>query len=372
MNEINLTPLIPELQTISASGISAFACPRRGYFQYACKNRTDGTADMELGTWAHENMEAHFNVAAPPEPNDFLDTSTVSQSIQSILRDPLLPQRCSALSVEFPRTFNLGIRLAGVQVRGRIDLRDLRDPTNPAVWDWKTTKSFDWSKTPEDLARDTQIIIYSKHEFSVAPEAKFVRGFHGYLKTRNGSGHRIVATEPMDREHVDGIYEGSLATKVRAIKDVVRERDWRKTPTNTKYCIDYNRPCAFAETCRTHDVPNAGLRPSDLDYTAAPTPAVTSTTGAPAMALSFKDKLAGKTTPPPAAAAPAVTPTAVVRAAGINPPDAPKPAPVVKFEPTPKPADGAARAVLQAQSIQALKDIRERLDAVERVLRETI
>lgn len=291
------------IEHLSASQVKTFQrCPRKWFYEKILKipvpeTPGDGKA---TGTRGHTKMEGYFEQGITPDP---ASEEILDQSILKLLKDPALPPRQtidSGVLIEHPRDYMMGIDIGGVPIKGRIDLV-YPQPAKKLVslWDWKTGKTFRYSKKAEELVDDLQMNIYGLYTFTKWPEVERVEYVHGNIRTDKKAEYRIVRTpEPLDRKHVTSFCE-SVEPVVEEMKQVAKETDIKKVRFNADACNDYGG-CPFRNICPLSLMDRLG------GYTPPPQPGATSMT------------------PPPEAATTTTTP-APVMATGINPPDGQKP-----------------------------------------------
>ncbi len=316
------------IQHVSPSQITTHSsCKRKWFFEKKLGLRGPQTAAQERGENIHLQMENWFEKGTRPE----------NPSARLLIDEhPIPPRETSKVLIEYPRGYALGLVAAGVPMRGRIDLVDQTIPEFPHIYDWKTTSSFNYRKSGEELAHNVQMVTYAKWAFSFFPDARFVSLSHAYVLTK-GTGACVVTTDPLSREHVDSIYT-KIESAVEEMKETAKAEKVDDVTPNWNECGSYGG-CPFRDRCSK---PIAS-------YFDVPTSETSGTT------MSITDKLAARkaaqavqtstlsAAPEPV---PPIQPPIIV--AAINPPDAALP--VVKEPevpkvgappPAPKPAEPA-------------------------------
>ncbi len=285
-------------------------CPRKWYFSKVLKVEVPPGPGLAEGTATHAKADDHYLNGFEPAPIDDDTAPYAERSLRLALDSGATPHRTTpGLLVEHPHDYGLGLTAAGVPVRGRIDIVDPSLVTSAAslsILDWKTCKSFDWCKTPDELARDVQMITYAKWGFTAYPDATHVRLKHVYLSTK-AVGFKPVETDPLDRRHVDSVFSGVIEPAVAEMSTTASVTRIEDVRPNYQACSAYGG-CPYRDQC-----------PGAPASTRAPrTSYYVDTQESIKMAT---DKI-----------------TARVRAQGINPPDA---APNVTTTATLPPAPGA-------------------------------
>ena len=165
------------------------------------------------------------------------------------------------------------------------------------VNDWKTTGDMKWAKTGPGLLHDVQMPVYGLEEIDTSPWIERVRLSHTYFQTR-GPKHAEKRTILVDRQQLEE-RRIELDSVVATMVDVARETDIEKIEFNPHACRAYGG-CPYMDRCPK---PINSLITSLFGSTnKTPTP-----TQEGRMA-SLKDRMMGKSTTAPAAAAPATTP----------------------------------------------------------------
>ncbi len=227
-----------QLKSVSPSQIAEFIeCPRKWWFTKVAGLKAEQTGSQELGEQIHKQMEDYYRQAVEPS----------HPSAKAALLLEGVPPRSEAVIIEEPRNYNLGLRAAGIPMRGRVDLRAPPKDGQFLVLDWKTCKTFDYAKSPEELARNPQGIVYLKYGFAEYPDAATGVFGHVYLRTKRGSGARIVSTDPLTRRYVDAIYE-TLEELVGRMKEAAGHTRPNDVPCNTEACGNYGG-CPYQSAC---------------------------------------------------------------------------------------------------------------------------
>lgn len=227
------------LQSVSPSQIKTFnSCARSWWFDKVAGLRPEEEAEhFAVGTNLHKQQEDFYEFGKLPE----------NESCRLVLSYPGVPdRRISGLFIEEPRNYDLGLYAAGIPMRGRIDLRAPPNDGTFTILDWKSCKNFKYCKTPEELARDIQGIVYLKYGFRVYPETKWGRFIHAYIRTEK-LGAQVVDSGPLDRNHVDAVYQ-EIENTVEQIKITAAIKNQDEVPYNKSACFAYGG-CPYQKHC---------------------------------------------------------------------------------------------------------------------------
>jgi RecB family exonuclease len=234
---------------------------------------------------------------------------------------------------------DLKLEAAGLPALGYIDVLNLRDDP-PEVLDWKTTSSFQWAKTADDLLRNVQMTVYAKATHAMfdqlglaPPEA--VRVTHVALLTKAPHEARRT-TALMDRATMEANW-AHVERTVGEMKEVALAQTPDKVAPTKSSCSAYGG-CPFRGRCQaldsTKDIKNPLSPFAGMGSCSTTTTEDTMNANKPAASallarLGVKTKAA---TPTPAPTPDPVEPPAPVAVAPSTPP-------VVKVAPAPKAAD---------------------------------
>lgn len=242
---------------------------------------------------------------------------------------------------------DLKLEAAGLPALGYIDVLNLKDDP-PEVLDWKTTSSFQWAKTADDLLRNVQMTVYAKATHAMfdqlglaPPEA--VRVTHVALLTKAPHEARRT-TALMDRATMETNW-AHVERTVGEMKTVARAQTPDKVAPTKSSCSAYGG-CPFRSRCQaldsTKDIKNplspfAGMGSCSTTDTKEDTTMNANKPAASALLarLGVKTKSASPTASPTAAP---VEPPAPAAVAPSTPPKALE-VPVVKVAPAPKAVD---------------------------------
>lgn len=233
---------VGELQHVSASQITGFKlCNRRWWFEKVAKVPVPSTPALELGGDIHRQIEEWYESRTTP----------THASAALLVASGLIPEPGPGILIEHPRDYGLAIYSANVPIRGRIDLFNktkLESEGRIEVWDWKSKADFRYAKTPDELGRDVQMMIYAKYAFAwhKPQDVVFV---HGNIKTGKGTGYKIVRAEPVTFDVVEEYGRHVVEPIVREMKVCATAPSFEEAPPNFNSCYAFNKPCPFLEKC---------------------------------------------------------------------------------------------------------------------------
>lgn len=228
-----------QLLRVSPSLIDAFdtttpfGCERRGYLKYVMGFEEPESGNLALGSKLHALNEAYL-LGEPIEVNEAYPLHTAMLPI-------LADVRAELASVEVPMTF----KLCGIDVRGRIDVL-LGDEKNcSGVLDWKTTSDFrKYAKKPDDLKKNSQMLIYAEFVRQSVPASWPLRLEHAYVQTKGRVFAERVPTTISKKELADGLEV--VKGKIEKIKEVVAKKSVEEVTADRskcRLCPFYNKQC---------------------------------------------------------------------------------------------------------------------------------
>lgn len=201
-----------------------FGCERRGWFKYVAGKAEPQTGNQELGVALHK-MNEQFLLGKEPEPSI---ASELFEKGRLYLKN--LRAAGVAMSIEAP----IATEIAGVPFDGFCDL-SLSTPILGQIIDWKTTSSIKkYGKTPTELAKDAQMLIYAR---ALHPTAEHVDLIHGQYQTK-GAPTFGVSTACVAKKEIDTQINSVIIPLVERIKGVVGEKDVTKLTRNPKACFN--------------------------------------------------------------------------------------------------------------------------------------
>ncbi len=319
------------VRSVSATQIKQFrSCGLQWYLQRIEGWEMPQSASQALGEAIHSQVERYLLDGTTPE----------LPSVDNAIRKGLVPAYGTQDSriVEEPKDYGMGLTLADVPVKGRIDL--LLPPVDGGarvtVVDWKSASSFAYTPTADVLTRDVQGVLYLRYAFEQYPYATEGQFRHVYLLTK-GTGSKKVDGEVVDPHWVEGQWR-HLEQTVEDMKSTAG----RKLPVvtasqaNLSHCDAYGG-CKFRDRC---PAASKGLVASMFDVEATAGTGASTVEGEDMTTLAEKLKARrlatlGTTTPaetlteptpapepePEVVTAPVVEPVPEV---AVLPPDAPK------------------------------------------------
>lgn len=288
------------VQVISPSMLDSFdastpfGCERRGWYKYVAGIKEPQSDNMVLGEQLHSTLEKMLTGQSVGEVPSLVET-LVKQSASWIAG---IEKRIVGVEQPMPE----GFTVQGIPVSPRSRCDAVTD--EPSIIDWKTTSDIEkYGKTPGQLARNTQMLIYAR---AFHPTAEKVILRHGQFQTKGKPLFR-VSEVTLDRKTLDSNFESITIPLVERIQQVARETEARAVAANRNAC----RMC-----------PHRGICPADKEN--------------PLMSIFAKFK---QQTPANPAAQP------------ITPPDAPKSDPALAA----KPVEGFQKPATKHQFVEVLE-----------------
>ncbi len=220
----------------SASQISTFRdCPRKWWIEKVLGIKVPASQSQQFGSKVHEQLE-HFVL------NKIKVTSMMAEAVELIKYIPdktkfkLVVEPCVVLGGTVKQAAKGGRATSTptpgsdwlVPVLGFIDLAALaiQDPSRAEVIDWKTTKSFGWMPTIEELKTNPQTVIYCQALFESDSQIKKIRFLLAYTLKGYTPESRTVFIE-VSRD--DKWFKESLANIKEDVLDMYEyARDYKK------------------------------------------------------------------------------------------------------------------------------------------------
>jgi CRISPR/Cas system-associated exonuclease Cas4 (RecB family) len=223
-----------ELRHISASQIKTFtSCQRRWWAEKIAGWQAPPNGSFALGTAIHGQMEA------------FVELGTLPAHPSALKAASDLPLRSPHAFVELKLT-DPTISVAGVPFKGSIDWVEKKGG-EVSIIDYKSTSGFSWNKSPDELARDVQLLTYATWAKQKWPDVEKVKVAHVYLLTKDGSGYRVVDTE-VDWDVAANVWK-SVEAVVTEMKATAKLTQLADVKPNWKDCFSYGKPCPWTDKC---------------------------------------------------------------------------------------------------------------------------
>ena len=228
------------LKSISPSSINKFdasapfGCQRRWWYRYVQGLDEPQSGNQFLGESLHALIEARLtkqeiNMQTDPEANGlYLAGETM---IEDVAKRRIVAVEASVL----------GYNLAGVKVVGYCDV-----VTEDGIIDWKTSSDIKrYGKTAEDLAVDTQMVMYAR---AFHPDLPSVKLAHGQFQTKGNKRTNWVECE-VTSEALASHESKVIIPLVEEMKKAAAFDDVSKLPRNEKSCFN----CAYKSHCPTQE-----------------------------------------------------------------------------------------------------------------------
>lgn len=228
------------LKSISPSSINKFdasapfGCQRRWWYRYVQGLDEPQSGNQFLGESLHALIEARLtkqelNMQTDPEANGlYLAGETM---IEDVAKRRIVAVEASVL----------GYSLAGVKVQGYCDV-----VTEDGIIDWKTSSDIKrYGKTAEELAVDTQMVMYARAFHPDLPKVKLA---HGQFQTKGNKRTNWVECE-VTSEALASHESKVIIPLVEEMKKAAALDDVSKLPRNEKSCFN----CAYKSHCPTQE-----------------------------------------------------------------------------------------------------------------------
>jgi len=260
------------LSHVSASSIELYrSCPRKWYYTYMLGRRGKPTEAMLRGTKVHAVLEEYLLNGTTPSGRSQV-TKIASPGIDLLPARNPKEQHVEATLEDFK------IPNLPVPFKGFIDLLDLTDGVH--ILDHKTTSSLErWTKTEEELAVNTQLIIYARHVLEHYPDAEQARVTHVYYQTKTPYGAKKVSVV-IKREDVFSRFDEILATVKEMLEASTNSIE--STAKESGFCFAYGKRCDHYNSCHytiehIEKLPMSNNQENILAYLRGETPEETST-----------------------------------------------------------------------------------------------
>lgn len=226
------------VQVISPSMLDSFdastpfGCERRGWYKYVAGIKEPQSDNMVLGEHLHSTIEKMLTGQPVGEVPPLVET-LVKQSASWIAG---IEKRIVGVEAPMPE----GFTVQGIPVSPRSRCDAVTD--EPSIIDWKTTSDIEkYGKTPGQLAKNTQMLIYAR---AFHPTAEKVILRHGQFQTKGKPLFR-VSEVTLDRKTLDSNFESITIPLVEKIRQVARETEARAVTANRNAC----RMCPHKGIC---------------------------------------------------------------------------------------------------------------------------
>lgn len=164
MSDLDFKELLKK--SISPTRMQTYGqCNRKWFFDCIMDLKMPATASMERGTAVHKSLELYYKEGKYPDED---------LKLQRVLE--YTPEPGPNVHSEY--WISLGIE-GYPDIGGTIDLLDLRDPSHPIIFDYKTMKTFNYALNEHQLENNIQLLCYAHAVIEqLAPQAKCVTVTH--------------------------------------------------------------------------------------------------------------------------------------------------------------------------------------------------
>lgn len=228
------------LKSISPSSINKFdasapfGCQRRWWYRYVQGLDEPQSGNQFLGEALHARIEARLT-------GQEINTRTDSEANGLYLAGETMIEDVAKRRIVAVEASVLGYSLAGVKVVGYCDV-----VTEDGIIDWKTSSDIKrYGKTAEDLAVDTQMVMYAR---AFHPDLPSVKLAHGQFQTKGNKRTNWVECE-VTSEALASHESKVIIPLVEEMKKAAALDDVSKLPRNEKSCFN----CAYKSHCPTQE-----------------------------------------------------------------------------------------------------------------------
>lgn len=228
---------------LSASQIDLFlACQRKWFYKYIENRPNIVGKGAILGSAVHVELEQYLK----GYPINFTtDAGYIALSLTQLAPSPTTP----GLQAEKDFSFQYD----GVTYRGKKDFGYQREDGWQVVGDFKTTSDLKYAKTSEDLATDTQAMLYAYEAYLRNPTAKGVTLEWLYAKTDKKPTLNIRPRKTQ-KVHLNVLKEDTemfmveLNSVAKEILKLYDEPNRKNALKNPGHCRAYNG-CPYLDIC---------------------------------------------------------------------------------------------------------------------------
>lgn len=227
---------------VSASQIKQFQlCPRKWFYNKVLHLPEPEQESTAEGTRMHGQVENYLLNGIPPE----------HASIRLAIKQGLVPKYVPEgpdRTYEVEAWISRTTTIAGVEFKGRIDLR--RPPIDGvfSIRDWKSAKTFNYAPTPEDLSRDVQGLVYLYDGFRYYAPWAVTGTFDHVMLGKTKASTKLISTDPLTKDYVDEMYHGAIEPVVEQMKQIATTKSPDDVPYDLKGCDKWSG-CAFKDRC---------------------------------------------------------------------------------------------------------------------------
>jgi len=224
------------MEHVSATSITLFQnCQRRWYERYVLGKKEETTKAMTRGNEVHRQLENYLEKGVLPDDSN---AGQIAEAGLKHLPEPDPNHRVEQSLDEYP------VPNVAIKFKGFIDLL-LYSEGKLEVLDHKTTSNFKYALTEEQLAENTQMVIYARHVLEHI-DADEVTLTHVVYLTKPPFQSKRTSTV-VSREHIykkfDEIHE--------IVEQMVEssEKQAIEMEKNRSFCYSYGKKCPYYKDC---------------------------------------------------------------------------------------------------------------------------
>lgn len=204
---------------------TSFGCERRAWFKYVAGLPEPVTGNQQLGTDLHKLIEHRLTTGKDPESE--------SEAAGLYLAGKEIIEKVASRKILHVEGKLEAFELAEVPVKGFIDV-----VTEDGIVDWKTSSNINrYGKTAEQLAKDTQMLIYARAMHSARDSVLLA---HGQFQTKGTKRANWVEVE-ITKEQLDTEFNKVIIPLVERVKEVVSFTNSKQATPDRDKCFN----CAF-------------------------------------------------------------------------------------------------------------------------------
>ena len=224
------------MEHVSATSIKLFKnCQRRWYERYILGKKEESTKAMTRGNAVHRQLEEYLEKGVVPDESI---AGQIANAGLEHLPSPD-PEHQVEQSLEDYKVPNVAIKF-----KGFIDLLLFSEGTLE-VLDHKTTSNFKYALTAEQLAEDTQMLIYARHVLEHHDVDEVTLTHVVYLTKPPYQSQRTSVV--VSRKHVYSKFEEIHSVVEQMLESSQKQAN--EMERNKSFCFSYGKRCPYYSAC---------------------------------------------------------------------------------------------------------------------------
>lgn len=242
--------MVPYLKT-SPSQITRYElCERRWHFGSVQRLPQPQSKEAVAGELLHKQLENYsLHGTMPTDPS----------CLKAI--EWIAPPKSEGVVIEAK---TVGLKIAGLDINGRVDHTDGRDQLLPHVLDWKSKGHFKSLMSKRKLESDVQLNIYGQWAFTKYAGAAEAKLSHGYLIRPGGAVAQDakMVSVTLTRDHVQANIDALVPTiKAMKVAYEIPASEVESLRANRAACWAFGQRCPYMDICPAKDVTFADMFP---------------------------------------------------------------------------------------------------------------